>query len=68
MDDVIKMIDLLGIPKTDKASNLLKENKNTLENKKKLLEEQLDLVNQKTYSAEKIFELNKNYGLQDNKH
>lgn len=67
MNDIIEMIDILGNSTSDKAFNILKENKNTLENKKKLLEEQLNLVNQKIYSAEKIFELNKNYGLQDNK-
>jgi hypothetical protein len=32
-----------------------------------LLEEQLSLVNQKEFSADKVFELNKNYGLEDNK-
>ena len=37
------------------------------QHKKNLLEEQLSLVDQKEFSADKVFELNKNYGLEDNK-
>ena len=67
MNDVIEMIDKIGNIQHGKANKILVENKNTLEHKKNLLEEQLSLVNQKEFSADKVFELNKNYGLEDNK-
>ena len=67
MNDVIEMIDKLGNIQNEKANKIIVENKNTLEHKKNLLEEQLSLVNQKEFSADKVFELNKNYGLEDNK-
>ena len=67
MNDVIEMIDKLGNIQNEKANKILVENKNTLEHKKNLLEEQLSLVHQKEFSVDKVFELNKNYGLEDNK-
>jgi hypothetical protein len=61
------MIDSLSQHISDQARKILTLNKQTLDQKKGLLEEQLELIKQQAFSAEKVFDLNKNYGLEDEK-
>jgi len=67
MEDTINMIESLNEDINGHAKNILTLNKQTLDHKRNLLEEQLEMVKQQAFSAEKVFELNKNYGLEDEK-
>jgi len=46
---------------------LFNEIKNKIDKKVELLDHQLELINKKSFSADKVFELNKKYNLSDNK-
>jgi indoleamine 2,3-dioxygenase len=65
MEDTIKLIEELNENIGEHGKNIFTTNKQTLEQKRQLLEEQLELVKEQQFSAEKLFELNKNYGLED---
>ena len=65
MEDVIGWIDQIGQPSDEESLKILDLNRVTLSHKKELLAEQLALVAQHQYSAEKVFDLNERYGLKD---
>jgi hypothetical protein len=65
MEDVIGWIDQIGQPSDEESLKILDLNRVTLSHKKELLAEQLALVEQHQYSAEKVFDLNERYGLKD---
>jgi indoleamine 2,3-dioxygenase len=65
MEDVIGWIDEIGMPADESSKRILDQNRSTLSHKKNLLEEQLALVAEQHYSAQKVFELNERYGLKD---
>ena len=66
MDSIIEIIDQIEIKFQTEIDFLYKKIKNSLPKKKKLLEEQLKIVNKKVFSAKKVFDLNKEYDLEDN--
>ena len=65
MEDTINLIEELNQNMGEHGKNIFTTNKQTLEQKRQLLEEQLELVKEQQFSPEKVFELNKNYGLED---
>lgn len=65
MEDVMGMIDEIGRPADEVSQKILDLNRSTLPHKKNLLEEQLAMVAEQQYSPEKVFELNKRFGLGD---
>jgi len=65
MQDVLNVIETIEGELDDSTKQIIDSNKNTLSHKQKLLEEQLAMVAGEQYSAEKVFELNKRYGLSD---
>lgn len=65
MQDVLDVIATLEENQDGRTHQIIELNKNTLPHKQKLLEEQLAMVAEQQYSPEKVFELNKRYGLSD---
>ena len=65
MQDVLDVIASLEGNQDERTHQIIELNKNTLPHKQKLLEEQLAMVAEQQYSPEKVFELNKRYGLSD---
>ena len=65
MQDVLDSISAIGGEMDEFTSGIVTSNQNTLSHKKKLLEEQLEMVAGEQYSAEKVFELNEKFGLKD---
>ena len=66
MDSIIEIIDQIEIKFQTEIDSLYNKIKNSLPKKKRLLEEQLKIVNKKVFSAKKVFDLNKEYDLEDN--
>lgn len=65
MQDVLDSIASLQIEMDDATSSIVSSNQTTLPHKQKLLEEQLAMVAGEQFSAEKVFNLNKKFGLND---
>ncbi|MFN5641320.1 MAG: hypothetical protein ACK4V4_09805 [Sphingobacteriales bacterium] len=65
MQDVMNVMDQLN-QKGDETSIAIYDSiHKSIEHKRKLLADQLEMVAQAQYSAEKVFELNERYGLKD---
>jgi hypothetical protein len=65
MQDVLDVIASLQVEMDETTSAIVSSNLSTLSNKQKLLEEQLAMVAGEQFSAEKIFDLNEKFGLND---
>jgi indoleamine 2,3-dioxygenase len=65
MQDVLDIIASLQIEMDETTSSIVTSNQTTLPHKQKLLEEQLAMVAGDQFSAEKVFDLNEKFGLQD---
>lgn len=65
MQDVLDVIATIEDEQDVVTKQIIENNKNTLSHKQKLLEEQLAEVAGEQYSPDKVFELNKRYGLSD---
>lgn len=65
MQDVLDVIATLEGEQDETTKQIIDTNKNTLSHKQKLLEEQLAMVADGQYSAEKVFALNEKFGLKD---
>jgi bacterioferritin (cytochrome b1) len=65
MQDVLDVIATIEDEQDVVTKQIIENNKNTLLHKQKLLEEQLAEVAGEQYSPDKVFELNKRYGLSD---
>ena len=63
MKNVINLIDKNTI--SDEALELYNEIKNNIDRKVELLDHQLELINKKSFSAKKVFDLNEKYNLSD---
>ena len=63
MNNVIDLIEINNL--SSEASDLYNNIKNKIDKKVELLDHQLDLINKKSFSADKVFELNKKYNLSD---
>ena len=63
MHNVIDLIEINNL--SSKASDLYNNVKNKIAKKEELLNHQLKLINKKSFSADKVFELNKKYNLSD---
>ena len=63
MNNVIDLIEINNL--SSEASDLYNSIKNKIDKKVELLDHQLELVNKKSFSADKVFELNKEYNLSD---
>ena len=63
MNNVIDLIEINNL--SPEASDLYNNIKNKIDKKVELLDHQLDLINKKSFSADKVFELNKKYNLSD---
>jgi len=68
MKEMNNVIELIVIKDLSPATrDLFNEIKNKIDKKVELLDHQLELINKKSFSADKVFELNKKYNLSDNK-
>ena len=68
MNEMKNVIKLIGDNQlNNESSELFISIKNNIDNKVKLLDHQLELINKKSFSAKKIFNLNKKYDLSDTK-
>ncbi|MDB9787957.1 hypothetical protein OAB60_03515, partial [Flavobacteriaceae bacterium] len=65
MNNVIELIVIKDL--SAETCDLYNEIKNKIDKKVELLDHQLELINKKSFSADKVFELNKKYNLSDNK-
>lgn len=65
MQDVLDSIAAIGGDMDEVTLSIVTSNQNTLTHKKKLLEEQLEMVSKEQFSADKVFDLNEKFGLQD---
>lgn len=65
MNNVIELIVIKDL--SPETRDLFNEIKNKIDKKVELLDHQLELINKKSFSADKVFELNKKYNLSDNK-
>ena len=65
MNNVIELIVIKDLSPVTR--DLFNEIKNKIDKKVELLDHQLELINKKSFSADKVFELNKKYNLSDNK-
>ena len=63
MHNVIDLIEINNL--SSEASDLYNNVKNKIDKKVELLNHQLELINKKSFSADKVFELNKKYNLSD---
>ena len=63
MNNVIDLIEINNL--SSEASDLYNNIKNKKDKNVELLDHQLDLINKKSFSADKVFELNKKYNLSD---
>ena len=63
MNNVIDLIEINNL--SSEASDLYNSIKNKIDKKVELLDHQLELINKKSFSADKVFELNKEYNLSD---
>ena len=68
MNEMKNVIKLIGDNQFNNESlELFISIKKNIDNKVKLLDHQLELINKKSFSAKKIFNLNKKYDLSDTK-
>jgi len=66
MNEMKNVIKLIGNNKLhDASAELYIEVKNNIDRKVDLLNHQLELINKKTFSAKKVFDLNEKYNLSD---
>jgi len=65
MEDVISMIDTVGIQTLSDTANIVHDIREKLPQMHKLLDEQLELVSGNQFSADKVFDLNDKFGLKD---
>ena len=66
MRNIIDVIDNYNLKDNYQELELFKRIKMSLNKKEKLLKDQLEVVNKKTFSSDGVFELNKKYNLSDN--
>ena len=66
MRSLIEIIDTLKMEDDCEELELFQNIKSLLDKKENLLDEQLKLVNNKKFSAQEVFDLNKKYDLKDN--
>ena len=65
MNNVIDLIEIKDL--NSEVCDLFNGIKNEIDKKVELLDHQLELINKKSFSADKVFELNKKYNLSDKK-
>ena len=65
MNNVIDLIEIKDL--NSEVCDLFNGIKNKIDKKVELLDHQLELINKKSFSADKVFELNKKYNLSDKK-
>ena len=66
MNEMKNVIKLIGNNQLhDASAELYTEVKNNIDRKVDLLNHQLELINKKTFSANKVFDLNEKYNLSD---